>query len=193
MLEGPPFAPEMAALVGSLRKTSFPDLFRDSKISIRKLSAIATTPGPSGPNATWAVTARTTAAPPSAASIHQPGPRSGGGVARNRDGYHIDRPLPPAPQNLIISMKEQKYCNFFHLSRRCPFRRCDYKHGDKLQGQELIALRHVARMGPCPTGLFCDDEACFSSHKCLKDQNCDNPKCFFPPEMHNVDIRIVTS
>ena len=175
----------------SFRKTSFTDTFRDS--IIHKLSSVATIPGPNSSNSTWAAAAKTTPTPFRAEPTSQPSQRPERGIAHNPDGHRIDPSLPPVPQELILSFKEQKYCNFFHRRRRCPYRKRDFRHGDRLQGQELIALRHVVRMGPCTSGLACVDEACVSAHRCPKGPNCGNLICFSSPERHYIDTQIVTT
>ena len=187
MLKGPPFARELLGLVDKFKETSFPDLFRGSEILVRSPTSLVTVSSSVNASSTWATTAKST---PTAPIIDQPSLRSGG-VLCNREGKRIDQTLPSVPQALIHSIKEQKYCNLFHLRDDCYYRQCAYKHGDKLQDPGLAALRHVARMGPCEIGVFCDDKACFSAHRCPKYPQCKGSKCSFPPQMHHFDTRIV--
>jgi hypothetical protein len=66
---------------------------------------------------------------------------------------------------------------------------CSHKHEPRLAAQEVIDLMCIARLSPCSKGLRCDDERCFSGHRCPR-ENCKVIGCKFP---HEVDTRIVAA
>ncbi|KAL9591470.1 MAG: hypothetical protein Q9179_007692 [Wetmoreana sp. 5 TL-2023] len=200
MLEGPPFAQELSQLVHKFRQSSFPEVFRDSKIPPRRVS-FCTTPPPSitpplskSPKpSTWASTIGTASAAPAVelATPEKTRPRQPqGGIPRNSEGQRIDPPLTTS-QVLVAKLKARKLCNNHYLGGYCPYPDCIHDHDAKLNDKELTALRYVARMAPCKWGIYCDDTECFSGHQC-KPNHCHGANCRFPAEMHKMDTRIAS-
>ena len=88
----------------------------------------------------------------------------------------------PAPSTENSSGKYNKLCNNHHLRGACVLRdKCNYIHG-ALNPAELKELKRIAKGVPCKYGLCCDDELCYSGHKCPY-PSCIG-KCKFPKEMH---------
>lgn len=196
LLEGPPFAPELAVLASKFTTESFPFVFRDTKLPNRRVSFSTTPPR-----------TRTPAAPPvfnHASAVAKPPPsppletESTPSVlnkaqkpkaAFNSAGERVDLPISVSPVD-VRNMKSRKMCNYFHLTGSCyNGEKCAHRHGERLTGKELETLRHIARMTPCKT-LRCTDEDCISGHQCPRNP-CMLPECWFREEMHNVDTRTV--
>jgi hypothetical protein len=194
LLEGRPFAHELAELASRFFSTSFPDVFRSTQLPRRRVS-FTTTP-PRTPTENYAAVARN--APltlPSSSSIPSgsmagPSPndvrsRSQSNVAVNAQGQRVDLPLHISNIN-VGALKKEKYCNMYHILGRCGYVNCEYKHGTQLTGQNLQTLRHIARLSPCPIGLECRDETCISGHRCTKNFSCTDMNCWFG-DMHRID------
>ncbi|KAK2744911.1 hypothetical protein FQN55_006473 [Onygenales sp. PD_40] len=213
LLEGPPFERELAELQDKFRTTSFPAVFRDTKLPptrrVSFSSAITKIPNSKPPSYASAVsvsgsppmyTGSTSATPPPIERT--PGSPNGSAngangngngipvamVLRNKKGQRVDSPIKPSP-SIIASLKSRKLCNPYHLLGNCHFNACKHEHGERLNGKMMDALRYVARLAPCPAGLECDDENCYSGHRCPNDP-CHRPNCHFPKEMHGVDTKI---
>ncbi|PGH11185.1 hypothetical protein AJ79_05027 [Helicocarpus griseus UAMH5409] len=219
MLEGPPFERELAALKDKFRTTSFPTLFRDTKLPpTRRVSFSATpihTPTPKPPS--YASAASLSSSPPSYTGSSPPTPApsekapgspngsqngangstwvNGNGstnswtvVLRNKKGQRVDPPIKPSP-SIVQSLKSRKLCNPYHLLGTCHFLACKHEHGERLNDKMMEALRYVARLAPCPAGLECEDENCYSGHRCPNNP-CHRPNCHFPKEMHAVDTKV---
>lgn len=90
------------------------------------------------------------------------------------------------PQHLVQEMKtvrEQKYCNNYHLRGECTMRFCMHKHGQRLTKSLAQCLAAVSRRNPCPQGAYCKDLDCIQGHRCPF-ENCNRTQCKFPQEMH---------
>lgn len=191
MLEGPPFAQELSALVGKFNQCSFSEIFRDTKIPPRRVSFSATPPKSTSPKPTYSA-AISTPMDSKASSAKESPPKPEGGIFRNNQGQRVDRPIK-VNRTLVNRMKQRKLCNHHHLAGDCSFIGCKHEHAKNLNGTELDALRCVARLAPCEFGLQCDDEYCFAGHRCTF-ENCKGAQqadCKFPAEMHYVDTKIV--
>jgi hypothetical protein len=209
MLEGPPFAQELSKLVQRFRTTSFPKVFRDTKISPRAGSFSAHSPTSTNSKpATWASTIGIRPAVPVIVPEHSPPsdrrPSENEAftsqqartniqdpIPRNAKGQRVDIPLK-FNQNLVGAIKGRKYCNNYHLLGECPYYGeygCRHEHGDKLKGSQLNTLRYIARLTPCKAGLACDDPECFWGHKCVHG-NCNVVDCRFSSDMHSVDTKV---
>lgn len=213
MLEGPPFERELAQLKDKFHTTSFPAVFRTTKLESRRVSFSKTaTPPPSAsavkPTApSWATTISLNKdITPSANqtmnnAANQNGPISNDfglgqpvsmpefGVHRNGKGQRVDPPLKVS-STLVYNLKPQKLCNAYHLLGSCHTPYCKHEHGERLSAKETEALRAIARMAPCQYKLACEDEECYSGHRC-PNQPCVWNECRFSKEMHNVDTKIV--
>ncbi|EGE85048.2 CCCH zinc finger DNA binding protein [Blastomyces dermatitidis ATCC 18188] len=217
MLEGPPFEKELAELKNRYRTTSFPTLFRDTKLPpIRRVSFSATPmyePTPSKSPPSYAHAASFSSSPPgynssrpsTPASVEKTpgspnganGPvwfngngtvNSGPAVLKNKYGQRVDSSIKPS-SSIVQSLKSRKLCNPYHLLGACHFVACKHEHGERLSEKMMEALRYVARLAPCPSGLECEDENCYSGHRCPNNP-CHRPNCHFPKEMHGVDTKI---
>ncbi|KAL1969126.1 hypothetical protein VTN77DRAFT_380 [Rasamsonia byssochlamydoides] len=190
LLEGRPFAQELAALASTFSTTSFPDVFRTTDLPRRRVS-FATTP-PRTPAQNYAAAAKSVPPPSSwssTASGSMAGPSPNGirlksNVALNAKGQRVDLPLQFSYSD-VIALKKEKFCNMYHIRGECTYSRCEYKHGTHLTGPKLQALRYIARMSPCPVGLACRDESCICGHRCMKN-SCTDAHCWFR-DMHGID------
>ncbi|PGH34035.1 hypothetical protein GX50_03182 [[Emmonsia] crescens] len=217
MLEGPPFERELAELKDKYRTTSFPTLFRATKLPpIRRVSFSATPmyePSPTKSPPSYASAASFSSSPPGyngsrpstpAPTEKTPGSPSGANgstwfsgngavsheiaVLKNKHGQRVDSPIKPS-SSIVQSLKSRKLCNPYHLLGTCHFLACKHEHGERLSEKMMEALRYVARLAPCPSGLECEDENCYSGHRCPNNP-CHRPNCHFPKEMHAVDTKI---
>src|SRR5436190_9072003 len=207
MLEGPPFEKELAELRCKFRTTSFPSVFRTIKlpsprrVSFSALSIKMPSPKPSSyacaASQSKVLPYHSAAATPTAGESGTPSPNGvtgqGGaansvGIFRNKRGHRIDTMLKPS-LSIVANLKSRKLCNPYHLLGHCWFANCKHEHGERLSEKEMEALRYVARLAPCPVGLECDDEECYSGHRC-PNQPCHRPNCHFPKEMHAVDTKV---
>ncbi|KAF2176084.1 hypothetical protein K469DRAFT_723371 [Zopfia rhizophila CBS 207.26] len=204
LLEGPPFARELAELATKLPTMSCSSVFRSCKI-LGNASTLSLTP-PRTPAAQITPAVKYAAAAANAAVTPKgsqtiPGAPSRPAVALNRTiarnsaSQRVDTPIQCSTGD-IKAMKAKKLCNEFHILGTCKFalmgRPCTHSHGKRVSGHELEALRYVARLSRCPQGLACKDVNCICGHRCLKDPCRQGRLCFFPPEMHGVDIKIVS-
>ncbi|PGH06284.1 hypothetical protein GX51_02481 [Blastomyces parvus] len=217
MLEGPPFERELVELKNKYRTTSFPTLFRATKLPpIRRVSFSATPvyePTPSKSPPSYASAASFSSSPPGYNASRPSTPASiektpsspngangsvwcngngtmysGPAVLKNKHGQRVDSPIKPS-SSIVQSLKSRKLCNPHHLLGACHFVSCKHEHGDPLSDKMMEALRYVARLAPCPSGLECEDENCYSGHRCPNNP-CHRPNCHFPKEMHGVDTKI---
>jgi hypothetical protein len=201
LIEGPPFAAELAQLTQKLKVINIPDLFRQEKIpTILKTS---TQPYVSTPLPSYAATAATfvpASAPPATRTARSASPHSAttttnssrtaypttSVILLNSKAQRIDPPLK-VDQRDVQFLKPKKLCNNFHLLGDCNNYMCSYNHDMKLNEKQFMALRYIARLAPCVAGLSCDDFDCISGHRCLNSP-CTFVQCRFSNEMHHVDL-----
>jgi hypothetical protein len=113
-----------------------------------------------------------------------------GKIYRSRLGHRVDPPLQ-FDEKALGAMKAKKLCNKYFLTGSCRYTDCPHDHSPKLTTIELQTLRYIARLSPC-SNLYCENESCTAGHRCVQDPKCNHGKvCRWPPEMHNVDTRIV--
>ena len=192
MLEGPPFASELAQIVDEFQRCSFPTVFRSTKIPARRVSFSATPPRSISPKIqSYASTA---ASPKVASSSVTVAPKADAQSQRmvpvNRKGQRIDPPLKPS-RTATEAIKGRKLCNNYYLLGVCNFLGCQYEHGLINEAQKM-ALRLYARQQACEQGLGCDDPDCYFGHQCPWDPCLYEYKsCRFSPEMHRVDKKVV--
>jgi hypothetical protein len=191
LIEGPPFARELAALKDKFLVAHFPDVFRNTKLETRRVS-FSTTP-PLTPAPTYATTIKR---PVDAATVkiedaYEPSvavpARKKYPVLQNRKGQRYDAAINP-PKSLVNVMRTTKHCNMFHLLGDCPYTKCNFLHGIRLDEKGIEARRLLLRHTPCASGLQCKDEKCLDGHQC-PDRMCAKVGrgCGFTVEMHNVD------
>ncbi|KAK1531790.1 CCCH zinc finger DNA binding protein [Colletotrichum paranaense] len=200
LLEGPPFAQELAEIKDQFRVASFNRVFRRQKLfnNIKRKVSYNITP-PLTPSPNYASAA---ARAPSVLAGDLPVRQQAmvdsrmpplGQVLRNKAGQRIDPPLDFTHQEFIL-MKNRKLCNSLHLLGRCPYReaygKCSHEHKGRLSPKELQVLWAVARQSHCHTGLSCTDPNCVFGHQCPR-ESCNGASCRlrFPLELHNIDKR----
>ncbi|KAG4033646.1 hypothetical protein MFRU_004g01500 [Monilinia fructicola] len=194
LLEGPPFAKELALLKDKFLVARLPGVFRSTKLSTRRVSLSRTPPPISIPNKNSPaakivspvasdVVNTDEASDPSA----PPPARKKYPILRNSKGQRLDALINP-PTALVIVMRSTKHCNPFHILGECNYTGCNYLHGARLDEKGIEARRLISRYKPCPLKLKCKDEKCLLGHQC-PEKTCARigKGCRFPKEMHNVD------
>lgn len=201
MIEGPPFAKELADIRDKFRTVSFNTILRNQKLlNIKRKVSFRFIP-PSTPSIDYAsVTQRAPQLQASLPFVKQNNSAVSTipitmGVFRNKAGQRVDTPLSYSHQD-FINLKNRKMCNSFHLLGKCSFleysRDCTHEHGSTLSPSELRALCAVARYSPCHSGLGCSDPNCLYGHQCPR-ESCNGASCRlkFPLELHNIDKKIL--
>ncbi|KAK6812464.1 hypothetical protein RU639_011866 [Aspergillus parasiticus] len=205
LVEGPSFAREMKELAPHFATTSFPDVFRSTKIISRRVSFSNVTP-PRTPPQNYASAVKTT--PPRSQSTsdvnrRSPSPLTSArisnrnlAVCKNAAGQRVDPPLRYSTRENVDSLKQRKLCNPYHIVGSCPYgENCNHDHVSRLRPQQVEDLRYIARLRVCPRGISCVDESCVCGHRCPR-ENCLGPGyngCKFPKIMHGVDSSIVAT
>jgi hypothetical protein len=109
----------------------------------------------------------------------------------NEMHQHLDQPLPQVDPSAMLRINNKikldgNFCNEYHLNGKCHnYDYCEYNHGERLQGQEQLALRVKARNRPCKKGLECLHPSCFSGHHCPQNV-CRYTECYFM-DTHGMD------
>jgi hypothetical protein len=194
LIEGPPFAKELAVLKDKFLVARFPDIFRNSKLPSQRVS-FSTTPPPT-PILNTPSYAATIASPVDAAAVgtddaYHPSvtvpARRDYLVLQNSKGQRLDAIISP-PQSFVNVMRIKKYCNMFHILGQCSYTNCSFLHGIRLDEKWIEARRQILRQTPCLSGLQCKDEKCLLGHQC-PDRACARigTGCCFARKMHNVD------
>ncbi|KAK3291136.1 uncharacterized protein B0H64DRAFT_409905 [Chaetomium fimeti] len=196
LLEGPPFARELADIKDKFRTVPFDNVFRSHKLVNGKRGVSFYTTRPATPPVDYASAAAKVPSTPSPSSAAQrgsspPSVLAPSGVLRNRRGQRVDPPLRYSQQD-FQNLRALQLCNSFHLLGKCyyhdTFGECQHNHKEKLSTVQKAALRAVARQTPCMSGLSCSDPDCLHGHRCPRDlSGCVTSRCRFPPELHDVD------
>lgn len=219
LLEGPPFARELADLAPNFRVKRLHDIFRAANFCSRRYSHSSLTP-PRTPEKNYASIVKTvpvaTAATVTAAGgflplgqglpkiqtpiSFKPSTTAAAAAAttttpkihKNKHGHRIDPSLNfSEPDIKLVKQSQPKFCNNFHIRGGCyDGDRCCYTHGERLSGKKLEALKFLARTNPCYWGLECVDPDCVMGHQCPS-RYCDRSRCRFREEMHGVDTVVV--
>ncbi|KAF1998760.1 hypothetical protein P154DRAFT_523804 [Amniculicola lignicola CBS 123094] len=200
LLEGPPFAKELAEFASRFRTFHCPAVFRQSKLLRRGVSLDVTPPRTPALEKTamsnYAVVATTSTDGTQSNQVNKSvafGSSSRTGkIARNAAGHRIDLPLS-CTNGEVKTARASKSCNEYHILGQCSYGKgCTFKHGTRVTGKQLEALRSVARLSSCSKGLSCGDPQCILGHRCTKQPCRNRGTCFFPGVMHNVDVNIVS-
>ena len=217
LLEGPPFARELASIVKQSQTTQFTSIFRSSKKNpiAEQMSGLSLFSSPAAP-AQLSVSSPVSAQPTPSTSAY---PNSYAALAsrpavakaqnqttsenkRTKFLYHengfpvhlnihderVDEKLKVSP-NQLEAIKSKKLCNNYHLFNSCVSSdgSCDHKHGPRLNELELLAQRVLARSTPCFAGSECTNIWCTCGHQCYYGMNCNKSQCRFP---HLADTKI---
>lgn len=194
LIEGPPFARELAGLQKKFRVARFPGVFRNTKLLSWRVSLSTMPPQTPILNApSYAATVVGSTNADVVRTDDNPNPSVtvpavwDYPVLQNSMGQRLDAPISP-PQPLVNKMRTTKHCNMFHILGECTYIHCNYLHGIKLDKKEIEARRVILRQTPCTSGLQCTDEKCLLGHQC-PDKACAKIErgCRFTREMHNVD------
>ena len=98
---------------------------------------------------------------------------------------------PESKEMVQARMAEKKYCTFFHLLDSCNSERmgktCNFRHGPRLNEQELVILQNIARRLPCAVGSTCRDPVCVFGHSCQNQPGCRYGARCYLAKFHNVD------
>jgi len=175
LLEGPPFARELAAIQDRYRTVSFDKVFRSQMLVVSARRAVTSIPSPPRTPPTnyatavaQAPTGPSSSTPSTASSPTVNNQSTTAAVLFNKSGERVDPPLTYTPDD-FLTMKGRKLCNAFHLLGRCPymakFGNCDHGHSATLNNDQLVALRAVARMKRCKKGRACKNTECLCSHQ----------------------------
>lgn len=196
LIEGLAFEKTLDLIKSTYRVTRFPELFRDSRISVWApwKAAVASkprtlfTPSPVQQaiplSRTSTNTTSTTHSVPLSVASSSANSASIGEfqivrskssnsspkpkvVGRNKYGQRVDRTdFKNFPREEVNRIKKLKLCNFYFLLGECPIENCLHDHSHKLTKSELLVLKVVARMTPCRYGTECDDPECMYGHRC---------------------------
>jgi hypothetical protein len=200
LLEGPPFAYELADIKDRFRTVLFDKVFRSQKLQNPKRKVSFHITPPATPLADYAAAAAKVPGMQTSSPTVQKGVTAtrGGGLAavlKNKAGQRVDARLEYSMAD-FHDMKGRKLCNPFHLTGKCPYMdnygNCQHGHDDKLKlsPKSLRALQAVARYSPCRQGPYCNDPDCVQGHCCPR-ENCKRVDCRFPDVMHSVDTTVV--
>ena len=172
LLEGPPFARELAAIQDRYKTVSFEKVFRSQMLVVSPKYATMSPPTPPRtPSTDYATTpAQTPSAPAlsttqnSVAAKHT----TTATVLPKKSGERVDSPLNFTSKD-FFAVKGRKLCNSFHILGRCPYLersgKCHHDHSAKLSDKQLVALRAVARLTPCKQGKSCKNMECLCGHQ----------------------------
>ncbi|KAF2772936.1 hypothetical protein EJ03DRAFT_286542 [Teratosphaeria nubilosa] len=96
---------------------------------------------------------------------------------------------PKAYARFLEKTKDgRNLCNNHHLYGYCPSGEyCDYMHGERLSGGELLVLKHKARSLACANKYTCRDVNCAFGHHCKFGRSCHQSWCRFH-DTHDEDM-----
>lgn len=195
LIETVPFPASFRQLASRYQVTTFPDMFRNSKIVIpsRPAQAAATSAmsyaGATAQSSTSSSTPRLSpvmgrSAPSRATPQWATKQRS---MHFNRNGQRLDDQLPLCDKTLVESLRRQHHCRRFFLTQ-CTRFRCSFSHDGELSSEQIRALTKLAKEKPCLNGPRCEDPNCVAAHECVYRGRCDwEDECRYGPDMHNID------
>lgn len=194
LIEGPPFAKELAGLTNRFRVARFSSVFKNTKLASQRVFTPTTTP-PLTPTLNIPSYSATISTSIGAAAIgtdvtHHSSMTSPTAISRvlhNSKGQRIDSIIHPLP-TLVHALRFKKQFNAFHILGECPFNKCSFEHTPRLDKQAIEARQWIARQTPCHLGFQCRDEKCLRGHQCPH-ESCGriDKGCNFTSKMHNVD------
>ena len=103
-------------------------------------------------------------------------------------------------ESMLDRMEVQRFCLFYHLQGSCAAlsagNPCNFRHGPRLNDDELRFLRRDSRRRPCNFGPTCLRADCLYGHVCPSQPGCERgPTCPFY-KFHEVDktaVRVLSS
>jgi hypothetical protein len=204
LLEGPPFAKELAELATRYPVMNCGAVLRKTRLVTQRGEldlAPAQHVAPTKPTASMYATAASGRSVQSNSGVKAAiatdwntvlSQKGSGRIARNALGHRIDMPIQCSKAE-IKAMKTKKYCNEFHILGHCRYGAgCTFEHGTRVSKKAAVALRCVARLSSCPSGLFCGNVNCILGHRCPNEPCRNGETCFFPVGMHGIDTTIVS-
>ncbi|KAM0424480.1 hypothetical protein ACHAPT_010405 [Fusarium lateritium] len=192
LLKGPSFARELAEIAHQFEVCSFAKVFSSRKVSFSRAPSQEPWRARSRSRSSRPTTPdgglRSVLKSPQLGSARLGSPVSR--ILRNKNGERVDAPIDKVPREVFEEVKGWRLCNRFYLLGECGARdKCRHDHTREVKSEHLGVLRSLTRGSPCRNGLACSDENCLAGH-CCRYANCTS-SCWFPPEMHGVDNRVV--
>ena len=85
-------------------------------------------------------------------------------------------------ESMLDRIEQKKFCAFYHLLDSCLSRPldkpCNFRHGPRLNNDELRFLKTIYRKLPCNFGSRCRRRDCFHGHICANQPGCEKgPNC----------------
>lgn len=98
-------------------------------------------------------------------------------------------------ESMLNRIESQAFCAYHHLQDRCIAesigKPCAFRHGPRLNEDELRFLKRYTRRGICNSGSACRRDYCIYGHVCPNEPGCvRGPKCPFS-RFHGVDKTVV--
>lgn len=98
-------------------------------------------------------------------------------------------------ESMLERMERQHFCAFYHLQNSCAAdsagKPCSFRHGPRLNEEELRFLKRVSRRRLCNSGSICRRSYCLYGHVCPNEPGCEKgPRCPFS-RFHGVDKTVV--
>lgn len=77
-----------------------------------------------------------------------------------------EREIPVTRDALLrIKALNPRPCNNFYLKDECMFEECRFGHEYNLKGEDVAAMRKLAKHKKCVWGVECSSEKCYYSHE----------------------------
>lgn len=122
-------------------------------------------------------------------------------VLLNINDERVDPPLLEEDYDASESMKDRmevrRFCHFYHLMGNCVslnpgFRQaCKFRHGPKLNPEEIVVLRNNVKNLPCGRGSRCRQPDCVFGHICHDQPGCARGARCLLHKFHEVDPTVV--
>lgn len=198
LIETVPFPTSFRQLALEFQFTTFPDMFRNTKIVIPSRSVQAPATGPMSYAGATAQSGASSSAPRMSPVMGRTTPHrvtsqvmTGQRSMRfNKNDQRLDDPLPLCDKDLVEDLRRQHHCRRFFLTR-CAMTWCSFSHDGELSVEQKRALTRLAKEIPCINGPRCEDGNCVAAHECVYRAKCNREKCRYGPDMHDVN-QIVT-
>ena len=156
-----------------------------------KTSANEAADGDKATNASIPLPARAPALARPHAKVHS-GWATEKNILLNINDERIDHELEEVASETSESMLDritlQRFCTHYHLQKGCfTGKACSFRHGPKLNKDELRFLKQYLRRVRCVSGSTCRRPDCLYGHVCANQPGCEKgPACAFY-RFHEVD------